>query len=117
MNMLEDTLAAALTETAAEIPADHLPPLQLPARPARGRARRPGRRAGARSWAWLAAPVTAAAAVAGVTVLSVALTGQGGPGQPPPGALGQRGAPPCRRGTPRWSRRSRTAAQASIPAW
>ena len=30
MNTLEDTLVAALTETAAEIPADHLPPLQLP---------------------------------------------------------------------------------------
>ena len=91
MNTLEDTLVAALTGTAAEIAPDHLPPLRLPARPARGRARRPGRRAGARSWAWLAAPVTAAAAVAGVTVLSVALSAQGGPGQPAPGALASGG--------------------------
>jgi WD40 repeat protein len=88
MNMLEDTLAAALTETAAEIAPDHLPPLRLPARPARrpGRAGRPPR-----SWAWFAVPVTAAAAVAGVTALSVALTAQGGPGQPPPGTLASGG--------------------------
>jgi WD40 repeat protein len=85
VNTLEDTLVAALTETAAEIPADHLPPLRLPTRPAR----RPGRLP--RSWTWFAVPVTAAATVAGVTALSVALTAQGGPGQPPPGALASGG--------------------------
>jgi len=63
VNTLEDTLVAALTETAAEIPADHLPPLQLPTRPARGPAWFPGRRAGNQFRTWLA-PVTAAAAVA-----------------------------------------------------
>jgi hypothetical protein len=90
VNTLEDTLVAALIDTAAEVTPDHLPPLRLPARPARPPA--PFPRAGrARSWAWLAAPVTAAAAVAGVTVLSVALTAQGGPGQPPPGALADGG--------------------------
>jgi WD40 repeat protein len=85
VNTLEETLVAALIDTAAEIPADHLTPLRLPARPAR----RPGRMP--RSWAWFAVPVTAAAAVAGVTALSVALTAQGGPGQPPPGALASGG--------------------------
>ena len=35
MNTLEDTLVAALIDTAAEISPDHLPPLRLPARPAR----------------------------------------------------------------------------------
>lgn len=34
MNTVEDTLVAALIDTAAEIPADHVPPLRLPARPA-----------------------------------------------------------------------------------
>ena len=89
MNSLEDTLVAALTETAAEIPADHLPPLRLPVRPARGGAWRPGRQDGGRSWIWLAAPVTAAAAVAGVTALSLVLTQQAGPAHRPPSvALG-----------------------------
>jgi hypothetical protein len=91
VNTLEDTLVAALTETAAEIPPDHLPPLRLPARPARGPAWRPGRRAGGQFWTWLA-PVTAAAAVAGVTTLSVVLAQQGGPAHPQPSAALGRGA-------------------------
>ena len=89
MNTLEDTLVAALTETAAEIPADHLPPLQLPTRPARGPAWFPGRRAGNQFWTWLA-PVTAAAAVAAVAALSLVLTLQSGPAhQQLPAALGR----------------------------
>jgi len=83
VNTLEDTLVAALTETAAEIPADHLPPLRLPARPARRPARRPGRRPGSQLWTWLV-PVTAAAAVAGVTALSVVIAQQAGPAHQPP---------------------------------
>jgi hypothetical protein len=92
VNMLEDTLVAALTETAAEIPADHLPPLRLPARPARGGAWRPGRRDGGRAWISLAAPVTAAAAVAGVTALALVLTQQGGPAHHPLSVALGRGA-------------------------
>jgi hypothetical protein len=89
VNTLEDTLVAALTETAAEISADHLPPLRLPTRPARGPAWFPGRRAGNQFWTWLA-PVTAAAAVAAVTALSLVLTLQSGPAhQQLPAALGR----------------------------
>jgi len=91
VNTLEDTLVAALTETAAEIPADHLPPLQLPTRPARGPAWFPGRRAGNQFRTWLA-PVTAAAAVAAVTALSLVLTLQSGPAHQPLPAAPGRGA-------------------------
>jgi len=96
VNTLEDTLMAALIDTAAEISPDHLPPLRLPARPARGPAWRPGRRDGRRAWVRLAAPVTAAAAVAGVTALAVALTAAGGPGQPPGTLAGGGSALPAR---------------------
>jgi len=85
MNTLEDRLKAALTETAAEIAPDGVPPLRLPVRP--------GRWAWARSWAWLAAPVTAAAAVTGVTVLSVILAQQGAPGRPLQTRVGNGPAP------------------------
>jgi hypothetical protein len=80
VNTLEETLAAALTETAAEIPADHLPPLRLPARPAR----RPGRLPRAPR-AWFVVPAAAAASVAAVVATAVAIT-SGPHGHPAPGA-------------------------------
>jgi hypothetical protein len=92
MNMLEDTLAAALTETAAEIPPDHLPPLRLRARPARrpGHLPRPPR-------AWFVVPAAAAASVAAVFATVVAIT-PGSHGHAAPGAASGRAAtaPPAR---------------------
>ena len=69
MNTLEDTLVAALTETAAEIPPDHLPPLRLPARPARRPSVFP--RAGR---ARFLRPAAAAASVAAVLAATVTIT-------------------------------------------
>jgi hypothetical protein len=74
VNALEDTLAAALTDTAAEIPADSVPPLRLPARQARGPARFPWS-----SRARYILPAAAAASVAAVLAAAVAIT-SGAPG-------------------------------------
>ena len=81
MTPLEDTLRAALRETAGEIPADP-PPLRLSPR------RRPAGRGLRRAWVAWAAPLAAAAVVVAVVAASLAVTG----GKPRPPAATPRPA-------------------------
>ena len=71
MNVMEDKIRAAFAQTAAEIPAQGVPPLRLPT------GRRSGRRAafGGRTGWHQFAPLAAAAAVAAVVAGSLAVAG------------------------------------------
>ncbi len=86
MNLTEDRLRAALRETAGEIPAGSVPPLDFPpdARPARGRGSSWLQALQRRRWP---AAVAATAAVCLVIGLSVAVSGIGQRQHHPPGGL------------------------------
>lgn len=95
MNALEDKIRAAFQETAAGIPPNGVPPLQLPA----GRFPRRPRPAGRDRWRGWLASLAAAAAVAGVVAATLAISGAVGGPQPrtsptagPPGPFA--GVPP-----------------------